>query len=263
MTVMWIYGRLITIVLVTLFLAISNAEVTKASDENLLVFAAASTTEAVKALTETFEARTGINVTASFAASSTLARQIEEGAPANIFISANQRWLAFLAKKGLLQQNSPQNIVTNSLAVVAPKDGHPVSSFNLEDLPAFLGGEYLAIGNPDHVPLGIYTKTALVSQGLWEKIQDKYVQLPNARAVRALVERGEVPAAIVYVTDARKSDRLKVIAAIPASAQPEIIYGMAIVKSYDSDAARKFFDFVRSPEAQEIFIQFGFAPYVN
>ncbi len=228
------------------------------SENDITVFAAASTTEVVKALSVEFEKRTGGDVTASFAGSSTLAKQIEQGAAANIFISANQQWLTYLKERGMISAGSPINIATNKLVVVAPNGAPIAEPFELADLPELIGNGFLAIGNPDHVPAGIYAKAALQSLGLWEDLQSRYVQMPNVRAVLTLVERDEAVAGIVYATDAKLVKNLKVIAVIPANAVPEITYGMAILKGYDSHITKLFFDFVRSTDGQDIFARYGF-----
>lgn len=245
------------------FMVLLFAGTASASENDVTVFAAASTTEAVKALSVEFERRTGAEVTASFAGSSTLAKQIEQGAPANIFISANQQWLSYLKDRNLMAAGSPVDIATNRLVVIVPKGAAVARPFDLQDLPKLMGSGFLAIGNPDHVPAGIYAKTALQSLGLWKDVQDKYVQMPNVRAVMNLVARDEVAAGIVYATDARLVKDLEVIAEIPGAAVPDITYGMAVLKGYDSHMSKLFFDFVRSSEGQDILARFGFGPVPN
>jgi molybdate transport system substrate-binding protein len=255
----WHFRRLVVLPIVAFILA----GPAQSSENDITVFAAASTTEVVKALVIEFERRTGGEVTASFAGSSTLAKQIEQGAPANIFISANQQWLTYLKDRGMMSAGSPIDIATNKLVVIAPKGAPIAEPFELADLPKLIGNGFLAIGNPDHVPAGIYAKTALQSLDLWKDLQDRYVQMPNVRAVLTLVERDEVVAGIVYETDARLSKNLKVIAVVPSNVVPELTYGMAMLKGYDSHMAKLFFDFVRSPEGQDIFARFGFGATPN
>ncbi|PHQ71814.1 MAG: molybdate ABC transporter substrate-binding protein [Sneathiella sp.] len=253
-------GVRLTLVAIVICAAVVFVGASKAAADDIVVFAAASTTDVVNSLSQEFEKRTGISVIASFASSSVLAKQIEQGAPANIFISANRFWLEFLMERGLLKPESLAQVASNSLVVAVPKSADAGALGTLRDLPSFLNGGYLAIGNPDHVPVGMYTKAALQSLGLWASVKDSYVQMPNVRAVMTLAERGEVSAAIVYATDVKASDKLKSAAVIPTTAHPEIVYGMAIVKEYDGHAARQFYDFVRSAEGQAIFARFGFIP---
>ncbi|WP_373089600.1 molybdate ABC transporter substrate-binding protein, partial [Sneathiella sp.] len=159
-----------------------------AVENDIVVFAAASTTDVVTAAASAFEKQTGLTVTPSFAGSGTLARQIKEGAPANIFISANMQWLDYLAKEGLLRQRAPVEVASNQLVIVAPQDAVVKEPFKIEELPKLLEGMRLAIGNPAHVPVGTYTKAAFQSLGIWDRLDGKYVMLPNVRAVLALVE---------------------------------------------------------------------------
>jgi molybdate transport system substrate-binding protein len=233
------------------------------SEQEIVVFAAASTTEVIKVVTKEFERRTGFQVTTSFAGSGTLAKQIEQGAPVNIFISANKKWLMHLAEKGMLQNNAFAEIASNQLVLVAPKGDKIPDPFKLVDLAEMLDGRYLAIGNPDHVPVGMYTRAALKSLKVWEGLKGKYVKLPNVRAVAALVEKGEAPYGIIYKTGAKVSKNLQIVTTFPPDSYPKIIYGIGIIKDYDSHAAREFVKFVRSPLGKDIFDQFGFITLAN
>ena len=229
-----------------------------ASEDDVVVFAAASTTNVVSALAKEFEKRTGFTVIPSFAGSGTLARQISEGAPADIMISANMEWLNYLDQAGFLGPESLMKIASNNLALVVP-EGTPIPDpFEFEKLPSILGQGRLAIGNPAHVPAGNYAMAALQSLNLWDQLESQLVLLPNVRAVLALVERGEVPFAIIYETDMRLARNISLASIFPADSHPPIFYGMAKIKDNDGHSTSLFYDFVRSQDGQEIFRQFGF-----
>lgn len=231
----------------------------EAAGDDVVVFAAASTTDVVTEAASAFEKKTGFTVTPSFAASGTLARQIGEGAPANIFISANIQWVDYLDSKGLLESGSRLVIASNQLVLVAPKGDEVPDPFKFAQLPNLVDGRRLAIGNPAHVPAGSYAKSAFQSLGIWTHLQSNFVLLPNVRAVLALVERGEVPYGVVYETDARLSKDVKIAERFPKESYPVIAYGMAMVKGNASHAAKLFYDYLKSEEGQAIFHKYGFS----
>ncbi|MEX0583665.1 MAG: molybdate ABC transporter substrate-binding protein [Sneathiella sp.] len=235
----------------------------RASEEDVVVFAAASTTDVVSALAEEFEKRTGFPVISSFAGSGTLARQISEGAPADIMISANMEWLNYLDAADLLTPGSLVKIASNSLALVVHKDKPVPDPFDFEKLSAILGQGRLAIGNPAHVPAGNYAKAALQSLNLWDQLEGRLVMLPNVRAVLALVERGEVPFAIIYETDMQLAKNISLAGIFPTDSHPSISYGMAKIRNNDSHSTNLLYDFIRSKDGQEIFRQFGFIAQEN
>lgn len=235
----------------------------QASEEDVVVFAAASATEVVSALSTEFEKRTGFPVISSFAGSGTLARQIYEGAPADIFIAANMAWLTYLDEARLLEAGSIVKIASNNLVLVAPKDTLVPDPFDFQKLPDLLAGERIAIGNPAHVPAGNYAKSALQFLDLWRVLRDQFVYLPNVRSVLALVERGEVPYAIVYATDVRLAKNVRIVAVFPRESHPQIAYGMAKIRDNDGHSTNLFYDFVKSADGQEIFRRFGFVTKVN
>lgn len=230
----------------------------KAGAEEVVIFAAASMTESVSALGEQFERRSGIHVVLSFAGSGVLARQISEGAPANIFLSADMRWLEFLADKDQLVPGSLVPIASNTLVLVAPADSTITERFDFAMLPDLLREGRLAMGDPAHVPVGRYGKAALETLGLWDGIENRTVRLPNVRAVAALVERGEVDFGILYETDYRHAKNIRRVKAFPEDSHPPIVYGMALIRNNDSYAARLFYDFVRSEEGQSVLRRYGF-----
>lgn len=224
--------------------------------EQVLVFAAASTRNAVL---EAIEVHDG-NVVASFAASSTLARQIENGAPAALFLSANDAWMNRLDSLDLLEMGSRHNWLGNRLALLASPDTEPpvgaiAPGFPLAD---WLGDGRLGLADPDHVPAGRYARAALESLGIWQAIAPRSVRAPNVRAALALIERGETPLGIVYESDARVCATCRLVAVLPADSHAPIRYPLALIKGQASEAARAFHAFLLTKAAAEIFESYGF-----
>ena len=221
------------------------------------VFAAASTTDAVQAVLTAFrKAHPGPHVRASFAASSTLAKQIARGAPADLYLSANVGWMDYLEDRGAIDPASRVDLLGNRLVLVASPRS-PVSG-DLAKLPQALGDRRLAIGDPAHVPAGIYAKQALQSLGLWTQIRDRAAFAADVRAALALVGRGEAAAGIVYASDARISDRVTTRATLPADSHPPIRYPLARVDGADGARVQALYDFFRSSQARAIFQEHGF-----
>ncbi len=225
-----------------------------------LIFAAASTTNAVTDVIAAYKAETGKDVTPSFASSSTLAKQIAQGAPAGVFISANPKWMDFLATEGLLVEGSRVDLLGNALVLIAPvKDAAPVTVDATLPLDTLLGADgRLSVGDPDHVPAGIYAKQALTALGLWDAAEPRLARANDVRAALALVDRGETPYGIVYATDAAISDGVAVVGTFPEDSHPPITYPAALIKDADTDAAA-FLDFLKSDAAAAIFKRYGFA----
>jgi molybdate transport system substrate-binding protein len=222
------------------------------------VFAAASTTNAMNDVIAAYGAKTGKTVVPSYASSSTLAKQIEQGAPAQIFLSANTKWMDFLAKADLLEEGSTTDLLGNSLVMIAPKaEAKPVTIAKGMDLAGLLGDSRLSVGDPDHVPAGIYAKSALEWLDLWPSVEPKLARASDVRGALALVERGEAPLGIVYSTDAAISKEVSVVGAFPQESYKVITYPAALVKGADEDA-KAFFAFLTSDEAKSIFAQYGF-----
>lgn len=197
----------------------------------------------------------------AFAASSALARQIESGAPADIFISADEAWMDDVAAKGGLRENTRTNLVTNDLVLIAPA----ASGMRLRIAPRFtllraLGNGRLAMADPDAVPAGKYGKAALSALGVWDGVANKIARAENVRAAMALVARGEAPLGIVYGTDARASTAVRIVAVFPEGTHPRITYPVALLKVSASPNALPFIAFLRSKRGQAIFRQFGFGP---
>lgn len=225
-----------------------------------LVFAAASLTDALTEAAEAFTAETGITVRLSFAASSALARQIETGAPATVFVSANRQWIDHLESAGLIVATSRFDLAGNRLALIAPRGSDlPAGFAPAADLPDALGDGRLAVGDPDHVPAGQYARAALVAMGLWPELESRLARTGDVRGALALVARGEVPFGIVYATDAAIAEGVEIVALLPADAHPPIAYPAALTGAADDDA-RAFLAFLRRPAARAIFRARGFAP---
>lgn len=229
--------------------------------ETVTVFAAASLKESLEAIARPWEVATGHKVVISFAASSALARQIEAGAPADVFISADLDWADYLEKKNLLQPGSRVALVRNSLVLIAPAS----STVNVTLTPGvklapLLKDSRLAMGNPAVVPAGKYGRAALESLGAWQEVKDKVAGAESVRAALALVSRGEAPLGIVYRTDALADKGVRIVATFPAASHPEITYPAARVAGSKSAAAQAFLTHLSSPEAKAQWLRFGFLP---
>ncbi|GAB1441157.1 molybdate ABC transporter substrate-binding protein [Providencia sp.] len=186
--------------------------------DKITVFAAASLTNALNEISEQYKKDTNVEVVASYASSSTLARQIEQGAPANLFISADQQWMDFAIDKKLMVENTRYTLLGNELVLIAPKDAKidKVEINKQTDWKKLLDGGRLAVGDPDHVPVGIYAKEALSNLGAWETVDPLLARTNNVRSGMALVERQEAPLGIVYGSDAVASQKVKVVGVFPA-----------------------------------------------
>lgn len=223
------------------------------------IFAAASTTDAVNEIAEAYAAQTGGSIRPVVAASSTLARQIAEGAPADLYLSASVTWMDHLDGSQLLAPGTRLPLLSNRLVLIAPADS-PLRLRLSPDLALreLLGDSRLAVGDPAHVPAGIYAKQALEALGLWDQVADRLAQASNVRAALALVDRGEVAAGIVYETDAAIAPRVRIVDAFPDEVTPPIAYPLAIVAGRDTRAVRAAYDFLRSDSAMAIFSKHGF-----
>lgn len=230
--------------------------------DRLIVFAAASATEAVLEATKAFEAaHPGLEVVPSFASSSTLARQIENGAPANLFLSANPDWMDYLEDGGHLAAGLRVDLLRNRVVLIAPADsGLSIAIAPGFPLAAALAGERLSMGDPDHVPAGIYGKAALQALGVWAELEPLTARAADVRGALALVERGEAAAGIVYATDAAITGKVRIVGVFPESSHPPVTYPAAIVRGGESDTARALLAFLQSDAAAAIFRRFGFTP---
>jgi len=234
-----------------------------AADEpaGVLVFGAASLTNVLDELSQAFGVKTHILVKTSYAASSVLARQIEAGAPADVFFSADLEWMDYLDKAGLLKPGSRHDVVGNRLVLIAPADSRVSVKIHAGfDLAAALGrAGKLATGDPDSVPVGKYAKAALQKLGAWDAVSQKVARAENVRAALAFVARGESPLGIVYRTDALAEKKVRIVGEFPQDTYPPITYPIALTTRGGS-AAQQFVDFVRSKAALEVFSKYGFKP---
>jgi molybdate transport system substrate-binding protein len=222
------------------------------------VFAAASLTDSLKSVADAYQAKTGIKIVLSFGASSTLARQIEQGANADVFLSADSDWMDYLQKKGLIADASRKDLLGNRLVLIAAADARPAPRIAPRfDLAGALGNGRLALADPASVPAGKYAKAALTSLGVWDSIAAKIAPAENVRVALEYVARGEAPYGIVYATDAKLAPQLRVTGVFPENSHPPIVYPAALTKSA-SPAARSFLDFLRGTEARKIFERGGF-----
>ncbi|HGN1750989.1 TPA: molybdate ABC transporter substrate-binding protein [Providencia stuartii] len=245
---------------VTMTLSIASHTV---AAEKITVFAAASLTNAMNEISEQYQKENKVEVVSSYASSSTLARQIEQGAPANLFISADQQWMNYAIDKHLMVENTRYTLLGNELVLIAPKDSkiEKVEINKQTDWKKLLDGGRLAVGDPEHVPVGIYAKEALSYLGAWDTVNPLLLaRTNNVRSGMALVERDEAPLGIVYGSDAVASQKVKVVGIFPADSHKPVEYPMAIVKDQDNQATRDFYEYLKTPAASEVFKRYGFTP---
>jgi len=224
----------------------------------VLVFAAASLKGALDEVGTLVQQRTGIALKPSYAATSLLAKQIEEGAPADIFFSADEQWMDYVAERKLIAPASRVNVVGNRLVLIAPKDRAPA----LTIAPGFalaqaLGAGRLAIADPANVPAGRYGKAALTSLGVWDSVASRLAPADNVRAALAFVARGETPLGIVYASDVLAEPGVAVVGTFPANTHQPIVYPAALTARAKPDA-KKVLDVIVSAEARAIFVKHGF-----
>jgi len=233
-----------------------------AAESTLTVFAAASLTNALQDIATQYQQKQPVKIVSSFASSSTLARQIEQGAPADLFISADQQWMDYAIDKHSVDKQTRYTLLGNDLVLIAPTASHPqpVVISNTTDWKNLLNGQRLAVGDPDHVPAGIYTRQALEHLGAWQTLSPLMARANNVRAALALVERDETPYGVVYGSDAVASSKVTVVGTFPADSHLPVEYPMAIVSPHPSAAVSAFFEYLKSPEASAIFKRYGFTP---
>lgn len=223
----------------------------------IMVFAAASLTDSLKEIATAYEKATGDKVQFNFAGSNTLAQQIQAGAPADLFFSADELKMDALEKAGLIAKDTRRNLLGNTLVVITALDGVKVSK--AEDL-ASTTVKHLSLADPKAVPAGIYAKAWLESINLWEKVESKVAPAENVRAAMAVVESGNAEAGIVYKTDAAISKKVTIALEIAAAEGPKIIYPAAVLKdSRNAGGARKFLAWLAAEEARKTFRKFGFS----
>jgi molybdate transport system substrate-binding protein len=224
----------------------------------LLVFAAASLTNVLGEIAPAWEKASGVSVKLSFAASSVLARQIEAGGTADVFISADQEWMDYLQTRDLIDRSSRRNLVGNRLVLIAPADSKIelkiARGFRLADA---LAGGRLATGDPDTVPVGRYARSALTTLGVWDEVADRLVRADNVRSAMLFVARGEVPLGIVYATDAAVDPKVRIIDTFPADTHAPITYPAAATRGAKPEATA-FVVFLKGDEARVAWRKFGF-----
>jgi molybdate transport system substrate-binding protein len=231
-----------------------------AQDTKMVVFAAASLKNALDDVNAAYMKITSLRVVASYAASSALMKQIEQGAPADVFVSADPDWVDYGAQQQLLKGDTRVNLLGNKLVLIAPKDSK-LGAAKIEegfDLGRLAGNGRIVTGDVRAVPVGKYAKQALEKLGAWTAAEAKFAMTENVRAALALVARGEAPLGIVYASDAKAEPAVKILGVFPAGSHPPIIYPVAATATAKPETER-YLAFLRSPAAQAIFESYGFA----
>lgn len=227
--------------------------------ERVTVFAAASLKTALDAIAAQWMAETQNRAVISYAASSALAKQIEHGAPADVFFSADLDWMNYLGDKNLIDKASEARLLGNDIVLIAPRESTATveiaQGFKLAEL---LGGGRLAMGDVRSVPAGKYGKAALESLGVWSSVENSLAQAENVRAALKLVATGEAPLGIVYRTDAEADPSVRIVDVFPSDSHPPIVYPVALTVNARTGAAREFLSYLRSPAARDIFTSNGF-----
>ncbi len=230
------------------------------AQDKLVVFAAASLTEALNDVGKAYAATGRTAPVFSFAASSALARQIENGAPAALFVSADEEWMDYLAARKLIDATSRVSFLGNSLVLAVPKgESLGVTIGPNFDLAGALKGRKLSLADPTAVPAGRYAQAALTFLGAWKAVEPLVVRADNVRAALTFVERKEAAAGIVYATDAALTGKVDVAGTFPANSHPPISYPVAIIAKNDGPAARAFHTFLLSEPAKAVYRKYGFA----
>jgi molybdate transport system substrate-binding protein len=235
------------------------AQAAAAQQTSIMVFAAASMKNALDDVNKAFTKESGTTVVASYAASSALMQQIEQGAPADVFLSADIDWMDYGAKHGLIKSETRFDLLGNRLVLIAPKDSaiNHVSIGPGFDLATLAGNGRIAVGDVRAVPAGLYAKAALQKLGAWAAVEPKLAMAESVRAALVLVARGEAPVGIVYATDAKIEPAVKVVGVFPDDSHPPIVYPVALTANAKPEAAR-YLAFLRTPQADVIFGRYGF-----
>ncbi|NOT14701.1 MAG: molybdate ABC transporter substrate-binding protein [Methylotenera sp.] len=239
------------VVIASLFSFVAKAE------QSVTVFAAASLTNAITDIANAYEKDKQMNIQTSFASSSTLAKQIEKGAPADIFVSADTKWMNYLQDKKLVKTSSKVNLLGNQLVLIVPKGKSFKVNMEKEfNLAAAFAGK-LCTGELESVPVGIYAKQALKNLDWWDGIKMRIVGTQDVRAALVFVERGECDAGVVYATDAKVSNKVESVAVFPELTHAPIVYPLALLNNANSHALA-FYDYLKSEKAKAIFAKYGF-----
>jgi molybdate transport system substrate-binding protein len=244
------FAAMLGLVFVTVFVGVSRAD-------EILVAAAASLTDVLKEISVAYQSQSRHKVNFTFGPSSTLGRQIEEGAPADLFFSADLPQMDDLGKNGRLEPGSRKNLLSNQLVIIVPSDSKLAISSPKDLLKTDI--KKIALAEPTSVPVGVYSSKYLTDEGLWDQIKPKVVPVQDVRATLASVESDNVEAGFVYKTDAAISKKVKIAYEVPIDKGPKIIYPVAIIKeSKKKAAARDFMNYVLSPAAKDTFKKYGF-----
>lgn len=254
-------GRALRALAIGVLLCAASTPAPAQPKPSILVFAAASTMAPLNDLAQSFERKHGGSVRFSFAASSTLARQVIHGARADLFLSANRQWLDRLERDGLLVADSRRRLSGNRLALIRPADGGAVVILSrpaslLEALADFP----LVLADPSHVPAGVYAREALEHFKLWEPLQGRLAFAANARAVTVHVTRGEALLGITYASELRGESGLGAAALLPAESHSPIRYELALIEPADNPPARAFYAYLLGNKARQVFLKHGFTP---
>jgi molybdate transport system substrate-binding protein len=241
---------------ITLFVALLWSHAGAYADD-ILVSAAASLTDVLKEISAAYQAKSKHTIKFNFGPSSGLARQIDEGAPADIFFSADLPQMDVLDKKERLEPGTRKNLLSNQLVIIVPADSKPIIASPKDLLKADI--KRIALAEPSSVPVGVYTSKYLADEGLWDQVKPKVVPVQDVRATLASVESGNVEAGFVYKTDAAVSKKVKIVFEVPVDKGARITYPVAIVKeSKRKEAARDFMNFINSRAAKDAFKKYGF-----
>ena len=244
------FATLLGLVFVIIIVGVARAD-------EILVAAAASLTDVLKEISAAYHSKGQHKVNFTFGPSSTLARQIEEGAPADVFFSADLPQMDSLDKNGRLEPGTRKNLLSNQLVIIVPADSKLAISSPKDLLKADV--KKIALAEPTSVPVGVYSSKYLTDEGLWDQIKPKVVPVQDVRATLASVESGNVEAGFVYKTDAAISKKVKIVYEVPIDKGPKIIYPVAVIRdSRKKDAARDFMNYVLSPAAKDTFRKYGF-----
>ena len=230
-----------------------------AQETSITVFAAASMKNALDEVDALFTKQSGIKIVASYAASSALMKQIEQGAPADVFLSADIDWMDYGVKHNLINTDTRQDLLGNRLVLIAPKDSK-IGNVTIApgfDLGGLAGSGRIATGDVRAVPAGLYAKAALEKLGIWSSVEPKLAMAENVRAALVLVARGEAPLGIVYETDAKIDPGVKIIGVFPEDSHPPIVYPVAMTKNAKPEAAQ-YLAFLTTPAAKAVFERYGF-----
>ena len=230
-----------------------------AEDKTITVFAAASMKNALDEIDAAYTAKTGVKITASYAASSALAKQIEQGAPADVFVSADTDWMDYAISRKTINEPSRVNLLGNSIVLIAPKDSRidNVTIAQGFDLAKLAGDGRIATGDVKSVPVGKYAKAALDKLGAWQAAEAKFAMADSVRAALTLVARNEAVLGIVYSTDAKVEPGVKIVGTFPADSHPAIIYPVAATATAKPEAA-DYLAYLRSPAARAVLEKYGF-----